>query len=92
MSRILLQFVMPLLLPTVAYCLWVAYYRKRAEATGEAPPEITKGGLFWSLCVGFGLLIVSLIALAVVSGEDPGQGGYQAPRLEDGRITEPQFK
>lgn len=92
MIRILLEFVLPLLLPTLGYVLWVHYYRWRAETTGAAPPELTRGGLFWSLVAGLVLLIICLIALAVFTGEDPGHGGYQAPRVEDGRIVPPKFK
>ncbi len=92
MTRILLHYVLPLLLPTLAYLTWVWYYRQRAKATGGDPPEITKGGLFWSLIAGIVLLIVGLIALAVFTGADPGAGGYQSPRLEDGRIMPPKFK
>ena len=47
MIRLLLNYVIPLVLPTAAYLAWVWYYRKRAEALGGQPPEITRGGLFW---------------------------------------------
>ena len=89
MIRLLLNYVIPLVLPTAAYLAWVWYYRKRAEALGGQPPEITRGGLFWCLVVG--LMIVTLLVLAAVTGADPGEGGYQSPRLEDGRIIPPKF-
>ncbi|MEQ9559405.1 MAG: DUF6111 family protein [Rhodospirillales bacterium] len=91
MIRLLLNYVIPLVLPTAAYIAWVWYYRKRAEALGGAPPEITRGGLFWCLVTGLALMIVSLLVLAAVTGADPGEGGYQSPRLEDGRIIPPKF-
>jgi hypothetical protein len=89
--RLLFNYVFPLVLPTAAYLAWVWYYRKRAEALGGQPPEITRGGLFWCLVAGLGLMIVSLLTLAAVTGAGPGDGGYQSPRLEDGRIIPPKF-
>lgn len=91
MIRLLINYVFPLILPTAAYLAWVWYYRKRAEALGGEPPEVTRGGLFWSLVLGLSLMIVSLLALAAMTGVGPGEGGYQSPRLEDGRIIPPKF-
>ena len=71
---------------------WVLYCRKRAAATGREPPEITRGGIFWSLIVGVIAVVAGLTLLAVLTGAEPGEGGYQSPRLEDGRIIAPQFK
>jgi len=91
MSGAILQHLLPLILPTIAYLLWVWYLRKRADELDGAAPEITRGGLFWSAVVGLVLTIISFIALAVFSGVDPGTGGYQSPRMEDGRIIPPKF-
>ena len=91
MTRLLFNYVLPLVLPTAAYLTWVWYYRKRAEALGGDPPEITKGALFWCLVLGLVLMIASLVVLAAITGADPGEGGYQSPRLEDGRIIPPKF-
>jgi|TARA_R110002124_G_scaffold9429_3_gene48218 hypothetical protein len=91
MIKLLFNYVFPLVLPTAAYLAWVWYYRKRAEALGGRPPEVTRGGLFWCLVLGLGLMIVSLLTLAAVTGVGPGEGGYQSPRLEDGRIIPPKF-
>tara|TARA_B100000427_G_C15423325_1_gene557370 strand:- start:51 stop:329 length:279 start_codon:yes stop_codon:yes gene_type:complete len=89
--RLLLNYVIPLVLPTAAYLIWVWYYRKRAEELGGEPPEITRGGLFWCLVAGLMLMIGTLLSLAATTGFDPGEGGYQSPRFEDGRIIPPKF-
>lgn len=91
MIRLLLNYVIPLVMPTAAYLIWVWYYRKRAEALGGKAPEVTRGALFWCLVSGLGLMIASLLVLAGMTGVDPGTGGYQSPRLEDGRIIPPKF-
>ena len=91
MTRLLLKYILPLVLPTAAYLAWVWYYRKRAEELGGKPPEVTRGALFWCLVSGLGLMIASLLTLAATGGVGPGEGGYQSPRLEDGRIIPPKF-
>lgn len=92
MSRIILNYLLPLIVPTAAYLAWVWYFRRRAETTGDEPPEITRGGLFWSLVLGLALVIAGLVGLAVTAGVKPGEGGYQSPRIEDGRVIPPTFK
>ena len=93
MIRILFTYVVPLVAPTLLYLAYVSYARKRARAAGDDElPKIESGPFYWSLLIGFVLLIVSLIGLALTTGEEPGEGGYSSPRLEDGKITKPQFK
>lgn len=89
MVRILLHLLL-FIIPIAAYLAWVYYYRRRAAAGGGDVPEITRGGLFWSLIAGCILLIISFVALAVFTGEPPGSS-YQSPRFEDGRIIGPKF-
>lgn len=48
--------------------------------------------MFWSIVAGFFLMMAGLAYIAVSSGEDPGSGQYQAPRMEDGRVVPPKFK
>ncbi|MEK9671193.1 MAG: hypothetical protein VW268_01645 [Rhodospirillaceae bacterium] len=92
MIRIFLSYVLPLILPTAGYIAWVWYCRKRAAKTGAEAPAITRGGLFWSIIVGVVLVGAGLAWVAITQGAGPGEGGYQSPRMEDGRIIPPQFK
>jgi len=91
MSRILMQMILPLVAPFAVYAIWVWYGRKRAEKSGDEPPEFTRGSSFWAIMMGFLLMIASLIVIAVSSGVPPNSGVYQAPRLENGTITEPTY-
>jgi len=92
MFRIVITYLLPLFGPLLLYLAWNAYAKHRAKKTGEPIPSIEKGPVFWSMVTGFALLIVSLVSLAMMTGEEPGQGTYQSPRLEDGKVVPPTFK
>ena len=92
MFRILITYLLPLFGPLALYLAWNAYAKHKARKTGQPVPSIEKGPVFWSLVTGFALLIVALVALALTTGEEPGQGTYQSPRLEDGRVVPPGFR
>lgn len=92
MTRVLIQYLLPLLGPLVLYLLYMAYARRRAEKMGDEVPVIERNHVFWSLVAGFVLMMAGLVALALSTGEAPGSGEYQAPRLEDGRVAPPRFK
>ncbi len=92
MMRILFNFVLPLALPTAIYLGWTWFLRHRSKSRGDEIPEIKSAGLFISLLVGVVLMFAGLIYVAVISGAPPGDGLYQAPRLENGNITNPVFK
>lgn len=80
MSRILLQIILPLLLPTVAYFLWVLLGRPGGPNVLEETPW------FWLIIVGVLLMGGGLVATALTGGVDPGRQIIQ-PRLEDGRVV-----
>jgi hypothetical protein len=92
MTRVLLQYLLPLLGPLALYLLYMAFARTRAAKAGDEIPAIERGHVFWSIVAGFFLMMAGLAYIAVSSGEDPGSGQYQAPRLEDGRVVPPKFK
>ncbi|MBT4888068.1 MAG: hypothetical protein HON65_00745 [Rhodospirillales bacterium] len=91
MSRILIQIILPLIAPFAIYALWLWYAKKRAETTGDEPPAFTRGSAFWSIILGFLLMAGSLAWIAASSGVPAGSGVYEAPRLENGEITEPTY-
>lgn len=92
MSRILLNYLLPLALPTVIYLGWMWYLRHRSKARGDEVPEIKSSGVFISIVAGVVLMFAGLIYVAVTSGAPPGEGFYEAPTLKDGKISEPKFK
>lgn len=91
MSKILLHYVLPLLVPTAAYVAWIWYERKKHLGEGD-PPGLRKGSLFWCLLAGFVLMLGGLATLALVAGDPPDSGEYISPRLEGGKIVPPRFK
>ncbi len=80
MLRILLEYLLPLLLPGLVYLGYVALAR------GTAPGWVKNAP--WPHLAGAGILLaaISLIAWSVLSGAPPEQV-YVPPRLEDGRIV-----
>lgn len=91
MFRMILQYLIPLIAPMVVYSLWLWYAQRRSRSVGDTPPGFTRGGIFWAIVLGAVLLIVSLATLAVTGGVSPDSGIYQAPRFEDGKITDPEY-
>ncbi len=91
MTRFLIQVALPLLAPFAIYILWLWYAQKRAERHGNEPPAFTRGAAFISIMIGAVLAVISLVALALVSGDPPTSGAYQSPRLEGGRIVGPSY-
>ncbi len=85
MTRVLLQYLLPLLLPMALYLLWAWFARKR-QAAGAPPHRLREGPWFWSILAGVALAAAGLVYMALSTGGGPG-GTYVAPRWEDGRIV-----
>jgi len=80
MGRILLQYLVPLLLPFLAYFVYVALAR------GSTPDWLE--GVPWPHLAGAGVLLMalSLIAWNLTTGA-PTEEIYLPPRFEDGRVV-----
>lgn len=82
--RIFLTIVVPLLLPTLLYALFL-YLRRRAagpqaEATSEPPwPWV------WLSVAGAALAVLTFFAVAQLDGAPPGSH-YEPARVIDGKI------
>ena len=87
MVKKLLHLVVPIVLPFVLYGVYAWLTRRGVRAAGKAGGS-TRAGVpwYWLGVSATGLLIVSLVALALLSGEDPG-GTYLPPRMIDGAIA-----
>jgi Family of unknown function (DUF6111) len=77
MLRILLQYVLPLLLPFLLYLIYARLAHK--SAVDDAPWLVLAA-------TGVGLLVVSLVSWTLLSGSEPGQT-YVPARIEDGRLV-----
>ena len=78
MLRILLQYLLPLLLPFLAYLAYARLTTRRAGLS-DAP---------WLglVAAGVGLLVVSLVTWSIMSGAEPGET-YVPARVEDGEVV-----
>jgi hypothetical protein len=77
MLRILLQYLLPLLLPFLAYLI----YARLTRRTGlNDAPWLGLGA------AGVGLLAVSLVTWSILSGSEPGET-YVPARVEDGEVV-----
>ena len=87
MSRILLEFVLPLLLPSLAYFAWLTWDRRRTVALGAGAPRAWADAP-WPWLLGSGVLLVVGIAHALsIGGGETMSGIYVPPLVEDGRIV-----
>lgn len=84
MIRVFVTIILPLLLPTILYVLWVIAMR-RAETAGVAA---LLQELPWPWLAAAGLLLVAgvLVLVSMYMGS-AGRGVYVPPRAVDGRIV-----
>ncbi|QEX21007.1 hypothetical protein FRZ61_09270 [Hypericibacter adhaerens] len=89
--RRFLEILIPLLLPTAIYFVYVAIARRQARAAG-ASPTVGLRDMPWTWLAGAGvaLLAVTLAASAFFGGAPPGSH-YEPPSLEDGQIKQGGF-
>ena len=87
MSRILITYILPFLLPILSYAAWV-WYRTRYVAThgGEAP-QFEKGPWPLLLFVGAVLALGMLGLSALLQGNSPDEGPYVPPHVENGEVV-----
>lgn len=83
MSRVLLQYLLPLILPLAVYVTWNWLSGGRKATLSET---MAKGPWFWLILAGFGLMVAGLAATAVLTSDSP-DAPYSPPRFEDGRIV-----
>jgi hypothetical protein len=81
MLRMLLQYLLPLLLPFLVYAAYVAL------AQGRLPDWLGLNDRQWIVLGGTGvaLIVISLVTWSLLSGSPPGET-YVPPHVEDGRI------
>jgi hypothetical protein len=85
MSRILLQYLLPLLLPTAVWLIWWTSVGRRRASDAGASTHLREGPWFWLILGGAALLGMSLVYTALTQGFDPS-GRYVAPSWEGGRV------
>lgn len=86
MTRIVLQYVLPLLLPTLVFVGWIALTRKPGQSPNDMLVRLQDGPWFWLVVCGFALMLAGLAVLGLGQGSDPG-GTYHPPQYEGGRVV-----
>jgi hypothetical protein len=92
MSRVVLQYVLPLLLPTLAFLGWLALTRKAGETRAETMARVHDGPWYWLVISGFVLMAGGLVYLGVGQGDPPPGSVYVPPHVEDGRVIPGRMK
>lgn len=82
MTRVLLQYLLPLILPTLLYLGWAWLNQRRSAGPVE---QLREGPWFWLVLAGVALMAAALVATALMSGVEPGTR-IIAPKYEDGRV------
>jgi hypothetical protein len=85
MLRVLLTIVLPLLLPTALYVVWIAF---ASWSASREKVKLRALPLVWLAFAGVALLAIVLVTVTVHFGE-PADGRYVPPRYEDGRVIPP---
>ena len=79
MLRVFLTIVLPLLLPTALYLLWVAHVRRRARRAAQCAWT----ALPWIWLAGAGVVLLAIVLFVVtVHFGSPQEGVYVPPRWE----------
>ncbi|MFO1189404.1 MAG: hypothetical protein U1E97_07415 [Alphaproteobacteria bacterium] len=84
--RIVLDYILPLALPTILYVIWRLIQRKRAMTSGAADvPDLADAPWIWLFVAGVAVLGATLTVFALTTGEPIG-GHYEPPQLIDGEV------
>jgi hypothetical protein len=86
MTRILITYVVPFLLPTAFYAGWVWYRSAYVARHGGEAPRFERGP--WPLLLFLGAVFAFAVlgATALLRGEEAG-GTYVPPHVENGRVV-----
>ena len=82
--RIVLQYVLPLVLPAAVYAGWVLITKRKKISMDDGP-------WFWLIVAGFALMAGVLVTLALTGGSEPG-GTYYPTHIEDGKVVPGEFR
>ncbi len=86
MSRVIVQYVLPLLLPTLIFVGWLVLTRKTGETRAETMARLEGGPWYWLVVAGFVFMAAGFIYLGL-SHDDPPESVYVPPTVENGRVV-----
>ncbi len=85
-GRILIDYVLPLVLPTVLYVAYQVWRVRHAGAAGRVAPVLRGAPWGWLAAGGLALAAATLGAVALFSGAPPG-AVYRPAHVEHGRVA-----
>ncbi len=86
MSRLLLQYLLPLLLPAAVYIGWVWLANRTGKGRADGSMGLQEGPWFWLVTAGLALMVAGLVFTALM-GQGQIEGTYEPPRFEGGRVV-----
>jgi hypothetical protein len=87
MWRALLEYIVPIVLPSLLYLAWLAYENRRVAEGGEGTlRRWQEGPWVWLFAAGVAIAVAGSLLLALWRGYGT-EGRYVPPRVEDGRIV-----
>lgn len=87
MWRVVVEILLPLVLPTALYLLWLSAERRRREKLGSGE-TLAWADAPWIWLGAIGLLLATLVAVALaLIGGEPTAGQYVPPHVIDGKIV-----
>jgi len=88
--RILLEFVVPLVLPLAVYAAWMAMEKRRADKLGHGEaPTWAEAPWVWLSLAGVLLAGVVTVGLVLMQGSQEARGTYVPPRMGEGGAVVP---
>lgn len=83
--RILIEYVLPVVLPTVLWLAWLAYAKSRARARKQAEGQenLDWQAVPWTWLLAAGLVLAMVIATGMTLTEGYRTGGYHPAAIDD---------
>jgi hypothetical protein len=86
--RILLEVVLPIVLPTLIYLGYVRVERRRAAAAGDPAPLPWWASAPWLVLAGAGVATAAVVlSVIVLRSGDPIHGRYVPAHMENGTLV-----
>lgn len=89
MIRILFTYVLPLVLPSIIYFLWMGWVRRKVETAKRAGEDVEHLEIKtpWIRLVLAGVLLMAIgLAIIATVGGAPAGSKYQPPRLDGDKV------
>lgn len=91
MMRILVEYVVPILLPTTLWLAWLAFAQARARRAGRQGPDWQSVPFSWLLAAGIALAMTIAIGGLLHTGY--ATGSYRPAAVDDkGRLIPGEFR